>query len=243
MITRRTVLLLPLLAAACADDGPAQSFPLPSYSYLTPIRLNVASIEIDDRSAPIGGNSVESLSPLRPADALKQMATDRLSAAGSVGRAVFVIDQASLVRSNGGIDGVMAVHLDVYAGGTTRAGYAEARVVRRRTSTDLDENARAILYDFTTQMMKDMNVEFEFQVRRSLKDWLQQTASGAPLPPPVQSQDLATPGAPVQPMPAYGQPPSMPGQYPSMPSSPPSMLGQPPSVLGAPQPSMLGQPQ
>ena len=68
MITRRTVLLLPLLAAACADETMPQSFPLPNYSYLTPIRLNVASIEIDDRSVPIGGNSVEAMSPLRPAD-------------------------------------------------------------------------------------------------------------------------------------------------------------------------------
>ena len=214
MITRRTVLLLPLLAAACADETVPQSFPLPNYSYLTPIRLNVASIEIDDRSVPIGGNSVEAMSPLRPADGLKKMATDRLAAAGSAGRAVFIIDQASLVRSNGGIDGIMAVHLDVYAGGATRAGYAEARVVRRRTSTDMDEDPRAVLYDFTLQMMRDMNVEFEFQVRRSLKDWLQQTAPDAPLPPPVQSQDLGAPGPLGQPSPPLMQ-------------SPPSALGQP----------------
>jgi hypothetical protein len=215
MITRRTVLLLPLLAAACADDTVPQSFPLPNYRYLTPIRLNVASIEVDDRSVPIGGNSVEAMSPLRPADALKEMATDRLVAAGSAGRAVFVIDQASLVQANGGIDGVMAVHLDVYAGGATRAGYAEARVVRRRTSTNTDEDPRAVLYDFTLQMMRDMNVEFEFQVRRSLKDWLQQTAPGAPLPPPVQSQDLGAPG---------------------------TTLGQPAPVLMQPPPSALGRP-
>lgn len=198
MIARRTVLLLPLLVAACGgDDNAQQTFPMPSYSYLTPLRLNVASVEIDDRSAPVGGNSVGSLSPLRPADALKQMANDRLLAGGNSGRAVFVIEQASLTRSNGGIDGIMAVHLDVYAGSDTRAGYAEARVVRRRTSTDTDEDARTVLYNFTLQMMKDMNVEFEFQVRRSLKDWLQRTATDAPLPPPVQSQDLGAPGQPA----------------------------------------------
>ncbi len=195
MITRRTVLLLPLLAAACADEEAApRSFPMPSYSYLTPIRLNVASVSVEDRSAP-GSNSLESLSPLRPADALRQMANDRLFAAGSAGRAVFVINQASLTRSDGGIDGVMAVHLDVYADATSRAGYAEARVARHRTSTDMDEDPHRVLYNFTLQMMQDMNVEFEFQVRRSLKDWLQQTSPGAPLPPPVQSQNLGAPGA------------------------------------------------
>jgi hypothetical protein len=42
-------------------------------------------------------------------------------------------------------------------------------------------------------MMSDMNVEFEFQVRRSLKEYLQDTATAVPTPAPVQSQDLAPP--------------------------------------------------
>ena len=194
MIARRFVLMLPLLAAACEDEGTPQSFPLPSYSFLTPIRLNVASVEIDDRSPPATGNSVEQISPLRPSDALKQMANDRLVAAGSAGRAVFVIDQASLQRSEGGIDGLLAVHLDVYAGaGGDRSGFAEARVARRRTSTDTGEDSRTVLYNFTVQMMNDMNVEFEYQVKRSLRDWLQGTAGSAPPPPPVQSEDLSPP--------------------------------------------------
>ncbi len=194
MIARRSVLLLPLLAAACGDSEPPRNFALPSYTYLTPIRLNVANIEVDDRSPPATGNSVEGVSPLRPSDALKQMANDRLVAAGSAGRAVFVIDQASLKRVDGGIEGLMAVHLDVFAGqGGERAGFAEARVARRRTSTDTGEDSRAVLYDFTVQMMNDMNVEFEFQVKRSLRDWLQGTAGRAPPPPPVQTEDLSAP--------------------------------------------------
>ena len=194
MIGRRFVLLLPLFAAACGDDGPPRNFAVPSYSYLTPIRLNVASIEIDDRTPPSGDSSLTQLSPLRPADGLKQMANDRLVAAGTVGRAVFVIDTARLQRVPGGIEGTLAVHLDVFAGeGGDRTGYAEARVARRRTSNDTDEDSRAVLYDFTTQMLNDMNVEFEFQVKRSLKDWLQATAGAAPPPPPVQEQTLAPP--------------------------------------------------
>ena len=195
MIARRSVLLLPLLATACGgDDETPRSFPLPSYSFLTPIRLNVANLEIDDRSPPAETNSIEAQSPLRPSDALKQMANDRLVAAGSAGRAVFVIDQASIRRSAGGIEGALAVHLDVFAGpGGERAGFAEARVARRRTSTNTDEDTRAVLYDFTIQMMNDMNVEFEFQVKRTLRDWLQITAGSAPPPPPVQAQDLSAP--------------------------------------------------
>lgn len=202
MIARRAVLLLPLLAAACADDDVSRSFTAPSYSYLTPIRLNVASVEIDDRSAPFSENSVEGYSPLRPSDALKQMANDRLVAAGSAGRAVFSIDQASLQRAGSGIEGLMAVHLDVFAGpaGGERAGFAEARVARRRTSTDTSEDSRAVLYDFTMQMMNDMNVEFEFQVKRALRDWLQATAGSAPPPAAVQAQDLSAPLRPATPL-------------------------------------------
>ena len=210
MIARRTVLLLPLFAAACAtDDGP-QNFPAPSYSYLTPLHLNVASIQIDDRSPPPGADDrVMSLAPLRPADALKQMAHDRLSPGGSVGRAVFVIDQASVHRVGDGLDGRLSVHLDIYAGGDSRVGFAEAQVARRRVSTDTNENPRTVLYNFVTQMMSDMNVEFEFQVRRSLKEYLQDTATAAPPPAPVQTEDLAPPtqsAAPQRAAPAAAQP-------------------------------------
>ena len=201
MIARRSILLLPLLIAACDDDEAApRSFPMPSYSYLTPIRLNVASIEIDDRSPSGGDASLNQISPLRPADGLKEMANDRLVAAGSAGRAVFVIDAATLQRVPGGIEGTLAVHLDVFAGdGGDRAGYAEARVARRRTSNNTDEDSRAVLYDFTTQMLNDMNVEFEFQVKRSLKDWLQATAGTAPPPPPIESQPLPPPAVAARP--------------------------------------------
>lgn len=200
MLARRSILLLPLVAAACAGGGEPRSYPLPTYAYLTLLRLNVASIEVSDRSAPVGGNSLEALSPLRPVDGLKQMAMDRLRAGGTVGRAVFVIDQASITRSRGGLDGKMVVHLDVYAGGDSPVGFAEAQVVRRRVSTDTDEDLRSVLYDFVVQMVNDMNVEFEFQVRRSLKEYLQDTATAAPPPPAVQAQPLEAPVAPVAPL-------------------------------------------
>ena len=194
MIARRFVLLLPLLAAACGDEEAPRSFATPSYSYLTSLKLNVASIEIDDRTPPGQGGSLNQLSPLNPVDGLKQMANDRLVAASTVGRAVFVIDTATLQRVPGGIEGTMAVHLDVFAGqGGDRTGFAEARVARRRTSNDTDESTRAVLYDFTKQMLADMNVEFEFQVKRSLKDWLQTTAGTAPPPPDVQQESLSAP--------------------------------------------------
>ena len=49
-----------------------------------------------------------------------------------------------------------------------------------------------MLYELTREMMDDMNVEFEFQVRRALKDWLQE-ADTVPEPAPVESEELTAP--------------------------------------------------
>ena len=191
--TRRAVLLLlpaALLPASCADDAPGEAFTPLHYDFLTPIRLNVASIEIERRFVPDGGRRDETgRAPVEPASALRQMAQDRLQALGATGRAVFVITDASLSRSGDSYQGSMAVELDVYADGAVRSGFADARVSRRRDDADGDE--RTILYDMTKQLMDAMNVEFEYQVRQRLKDYI--TTGTAPAPAPVQQQDLGPP--------------------------------------------------
>ena len=196
-LPRRAALALvpPLLAAAC---GPGTSipetrtsFPPLRYDHLTPIRLNVAEIAVDERFVP-APDGLDAQSPVRPGDALRAMARDRLLPGGSSGRAVFVIDEATIVRAQGGLNGTMAVRLDVLAADGTQAGFAEARVSRRRVGTERGESLRAVLYEMTRQMMDDMNVEFEFQVRRALRDWIQDTAT-APTPAPVERQDLSAP--------------------------------------------------
>lgn len=219
MIPRRFLLLLPLLVLGCNDGDATQSFPALSYSYLTPIRLNVASLEVDDRSPPPSARSLDALDPVRPADALRQMAIDRLSADGSSGRAVFVIDQASLVRDSGGYDGTLLAHLDVFAGSDgERVGYAEARVVRHQTGVSSHDQLRTVLYNLTSQMMSDMNVEFEYQVRHSLRDWVQMTAETAPLPPPVTAQPLPTsPDSSPTSLPSVDQQPGLPDRPATLP--------------------------
>jgi hypothetical protein len=114
------------------------------------------------------------------------MATDRLLAFGGAGKAVFVIQEASLIRQHSTILGNFAVELDIYPSGPTRAGFAQARVTRSYTG-DIDDMA-STLYDMTKVMMDTMNVEFEFQVRRSLGAWL--LAEGASQAP-VEQQPLA----------------------------------------------------
>ena len=188
-LPRRLALLLPLAAAACGGGEPLREMPPLRYDYLKPLPLNVARVDIGKTPPP---SPIEAQSPTPAGTAARQMATDRLLAGGTSGRALFVIDEARVDRVSGGLQGTIAVHLDVVTTEDVRAGFATARVIR---TSSIPGDLRAALYDLTRQMMDDLNVEFEFQVRRSLRDWLQDTTT-APVPEPVQQQDLDTPVSP-----------------------------------------------
>jgi hypothetical protein len=208
------LLALALALSACSSAPPRVYQPL-RYGYLLPLRLNVASITIEQRFVPGGPNDLNGQDPAPLVPTLTAMAQDRLQAAGGSGRAVFVIKDASLRRIGDGISGSIDVELDVYAGGGTRAGYAEARVSRQRTG-NIDDLPSA-LYDMTRQLMDAMNIEFEYQVRRSLRDWLVSAT-----PAPVQQQSLPPPGSALT-------PPSAP------PLAPPSGLSPLPTQLVPPR--------
>jgi hypothetical protein len=182
-------LLLPLVLAGCGG-GHARDYPPLTYDYLPQIRLNVASVEIDDRFVPAGHDDVTANSPVKPVTALKQMAQDRLKPFGNAGRAVLVIKDASLQKTRDEVIGTLSVELDVYASDNKRAGFAIADVAQKRTG-DIGD-LRGALYDMTKLMMDRMNVELEYQVRRSLRDWLL-TGNPTSTPLPVQKQDLEPP--------------------------------------------------
>ena len=175
-LTRRSALLLPLVLAACGGDEERVYEPL-RYNYLPPIQLKVASIAIEQRFVPSGIDpDVSSMDPVPPIEALKAMASDRLQAFGTNNKAVFAILDGSLVRQDDGVSGSMAVSLTIFDDNGIQLGFAEARVQSRRTG--VSGNLRPALYDMTKAMMSDMNVEFEYQVRHNLKDYL--TTPAAP---------------------------------------------------------------
>ncbi len=187
-LTRRSSLLLPFLLLACSEKPPRTYAPL-HYGYLTPLRLNVAAVRIEQRFIPSGAPpDVSQFDPAPPLQALRSMAEDRLQALGSSGKATYSIQDASLTRNGDTIQGTFAVRLDLYAGGNTQSGFAEARVSGTHTG-DID-GLPSTLYDMTKDMMDRMNVEFEFQVRRSLRSWL--LPEGAPQTP-VEQQPLTQP--------------------------------------------------
>ncbi|HLY89478.1 MAG TPA: hypothetical protein VKQ27_10895 [Acetobacteraceae bacterium] len=184
-MTRRSSLLLPLLLAACGGEE-RRDYPPLRYNYLLPLGLNVAQIRIEQRYMPSGAPpDVSQLDPAPPVDALRNMATDRLQALGAAGTAVFSILNAALIRKDDTLSGTFEVELDVYSAPDTRAAYATASVTGSYTG-DLDD-IRGRLYDMTRSLMDRMNVEFEYQVRRSLGGWL--LSAGVPQAP-VQQQPL-----------------------------------------------------
>ena len=204
MLSRRASLLLPILLAGCGGREKRDYAPL-RYDYLTPLRLNVSTLQIEQRFVPSGAApDVSQLAPVPPVRALRTMAEDRLQALGSAGVAVFVIQDASLTRRRDTLSGSLAVELGIFSAPTTRAAYAQARVSRTFTG-DLDD-LPSRLYDMTKAMMDQMNVEFEYQVRRSLGAWLM---SAATTQAPVRQEPLPGGGLPAPvPMPPTGGPPA-----------------------------------
>ena len=201
-LLRRAFLFAPLLVApmlsGCGEDAPPASFPPPSYDYLTTLKLNVGRVEIDDSWAPRGAaRRVEHLAPVTPREALRRMAEDRVVAGGTSGRAVFVIEDASIIRGPRNYEASLAVRVDMADDAGNRLGQASARVVQVRPVRDDAQRAvRDDLYAFVRDLMNEMNVEFEFQIRRAMRDALQTTSTSAPEPGPVEAESLQGPGAP-----------------------------------------------
>ncbi|MCW3473381.1 hypothetical protein [Limobrevibacterium gyesilva] len=194
---RIAVLALGLLLTACGGDTSPSFTPL-SYDYLNKIKLNVARIDIDDNWVPRGSaRHVEYLAPTRPVAALRQMAEDRLVPGGTSGKALFVIDDASLIQSRTLYEASFTVHLDLLNEDGSRRGTATAKVHGARPIGDDDpDSVRNDLYELERKMMDDMNVELEYQIGRALRDQLQTTSPAAPQPGAVETQDLDTPKKP-----------------------------------------------
>lgn len=191
-------LLLPAFLAGCAGDKQPTHFAPLRYDYLSAMHLNAGTLEIEDNTLqnPVAGD-ISARAPTPPAQALRQMAQDRLVAAGASGTAKFVIDRASILHNAGGVlVGQMAVHLVLLNSGGTQAARAEAHVSQtmRPDLSKSDADSPANLNELTSDMMQRMNVEFEYQVRNTMKDWMVD-AGGTPVGSAIQSQSLDAPGA------------------------------------------------
>jgi hypothetical protein len=204
MLNRR-FLLLALPLGACATMGDDQE-PLPplvtGYGHLTPIRLNVASIDVPTPSP--GSVRVDEPAPLRPDAEMRRMAEERLSAAGTAGQARFFILAAEFRRERTGSGGLFAgepgerlnirlrCRLEIFGVDGERAGFIEAEARRMRTvpsGAGIAARRRAA-EDAMRQAMEELNIEFEFQVRRALRAWLLEAAPATLGPGGIEREDL-----------------------------------------------------
>lgn len=185
------------LVSACSGDNTVTAYPPYQYSYLPKIQLNVASVGIEDHAQPgTAAGDISAKAPIPPDQALTQVAQDRLVAAGQGGTALFTVDQSSILHNpDGSLTGAMTAHLTVTSATGQPSGSVEAHVSRRYQAdySKGDADSRGNLYQMTGQMLQDMNVELEYQIRNHLKAWLVD-AGGMPVDGAISTQSLT--GAP-----------------------------------------------
>jgi len=196
MPDRRAVLLLPLLAAACGgrqDPVPIPPGPL-SFRHLTPLPLNVANIQIAEDSPSAQPNDVGARLSPSAAEAVRIMARDRLLAVGTTGQANFAVTQAQVLQGQESLTCLLACRLEILSQLGSRLGFVEAQ--SRRAVNGPDATRPQAPEALLRQTMDDLNVEFEFQLRRNLRDWIAAVAPGpdggmpAPGPADVGREDL-----------------------------------------------------
>ena len=206
---RRAALLLPILLpailAACASTPvPVVEGPPIGYAHLTQLRIDAASIEMDPFTPNAGPADVGR--ELRPtaAEAVRVMGRDRLAAFGTENVARFQVTRAQILRtrnaSRGGflaadpgerLEARLAARLEIRDATGRRLGFAEAETTRARSAVDSTDAARrAAAESLLRQAMFDLNTEFEFQVRRSLRPYLQEGPAGTAPAVPVEREAL-----------------------------------------------------
>lgn len=190
MLRRPLLLLLPLLGPACRRAAPPPAPPaVPiGYRHLTPLPLNVAALEIEPTDPPAGPADLGRRQPIRPAEAVRRMGQDRLSAVGLEGSAHFAATRAALFADRGGLSCGVACRLEIRSAAGDPLAFVEAEA---RASVAGAEAARADAGErLLRRAMDDLNVEFEYQLRRTLRDWLAAPAVPAAAPAPVEREEL-----------------------------------------------------
>jgi len=194
MLPRRPLLLLPALAA-CAGRSEAPINPAPPrFDFLTPLRFDVASVE-HVPATPGETSRADAPAPLNPAALAAQMGRERVFAAGTEGTVRFLVERATLIRSRTGEGGLfapgterltcdIAVRVELVDAAGARQGFARAEI--RRVASGAAGSA-SLAERTVRQAMDDLNVAFEFQVRRALRDRLVATTTE---PGGVEREDL-----------------------------------------------------
>jgi len=181
-------MLLPvagLALSACELTPPGGDFPELTYSHLTPLRFDVASVEVEQAYRPSSeAPNVELLFPVRPDQAAANWGRDRLQAVGASRRMRYIVREAPVIETaletKSGLTGAvtrdqseryearLTVEVEILGDGGRMEGSATARVTRSVTVT---ENAtlherEEVWYGLTQKLMNDMGTQLEDTLKR-----------------------------------------------------------------------------
>lgn len=186
----RRILAFGLALGLAACGGPPPPPPVVykplDYSYLPPITLRVASVNVTNNYVPDpAAATLIGQDPEPPATALLDVATRRLVANGTPGTANFTVENASIAQVGGNIVGTLTARLDVKSADGRKNGFTEASVSHSQTAPDSDATPadwQAALYGMTKQLMDSMNVQLQYQIQRNLGDWVVYAPNAAAAP-------------------------------------------------------------
>lgn len=180
---KRLVFALPLLAlASCGSTPPPQTFQPLDYSYLPPILLKVAQVNVVNNYVPTPSQAQEAaLDPAPPADTLLAMLRQRLQPAGQPGTATVTVQTAYVDNVNGNLSGAMTVDVNLASADGRSTGFTEASVTATQTAPDSSntDDTRAALYGLTKRLMAQMNVQLQYQIQKNLPNWISWTNNAA----------------------------------------------------------------
>jgi hypothetical protein len=178
------LLVVTMLAGCGGEPPPRPDFADLRFNAEPPLRLGVAAVEVNDEYRPnFDAPHFEQRFPIPLPHLADTWARDRLQAAGTSGRAVAVITDASAVEINlpkeTGITAAFTNQLDTQynaridirveirddRGVTMRTARAHAeRSITTVEGTTLDERDR-MLYRMETELMADLDKQLETQIR------------------------------------------------------------------------------
>jgi hypothetical protein len=200
---RRSALFAPLAIAACAQPPAAPTGPDIAYAYLPRLRLDAADVVVESRASVPPGDLGALVTPTA-VEAVQILGRDRLAAFGTAGTARFLVMRAtisreSLPRESGWFAAdpgerlvcQLGCRVEVTGADGTARGFAEASL-RRTAPTAADQAARLRAAEgLLRRTAFDLNAEFEFQLRRAMRELLVEGERAAPPPPGgVQRESL-----------------------------------------------------
>jgi hypothetical protein len=191
LIIRLRVFLffLPLIILACETPLQEQKLPDMTFAHMTPIKLNVAKINVVVQYKPsLREPNVEHLFPTLPVEAIRQWAKDRLRPVGTLGEAKLIIIEASAVEKQlpqkGGFsatftrqqaqryDVKVKARLEVYNAlgkGTALANVTRFTTVREDAT--INKRKRA-WFDLTESIARNFDTTIEKNIQKHLNQFL-----------------------------------------------------------------------